>query len=195
MKHRLIPAVLLIAVLGSAGCGKSSHKDALAGARASDTSTTATTVPGKGGSTTTTTARSRGATTTSTTAKPGTATTATTIGPNPYATTPVVPLTARMDQQCVHPGETQGITINGVPEADVGYDTVYSDRSNSNSHPYRAGFGKGKTDRAGVFHETWLVPLDAPAGPATVLVAGATHRGKVDRTSTAFLIKPLGQAC
>ena len=188
MKHRLTAALLLPVALVGAGCGKTSHKTASA-ATTSTTSTTATTVAG-GGSTTTS---KPGAATTATTARPGATTT--TVKVITTTTAPIRPLTAKADKACVHPGDKQGVTITGESEVDVGYDTIYSDQSDAMTTHYETGFGKGKTDKDGVFHETWVVPVQAPAGTATIQVAGATHHARVDKATTTFLIKAIGQGC
>jgi hypothetical protein len=61
--------------------------------------------------------------------------------------------------------------VHGKPTEGVIYSSVYSDGSNELSNPaYKTGYGNGQTDAAGAYHTTWVIPTDAPLGPAKVNV-------------------------
>ena len=186
MKRPVLVVFALWAVLIGPGCGgKSSAR------LASATSTTASTAS-DGGATSTTTAKAQRSTTTTAKAQRSTTTTAGPSDPPPYTTNPAVKATT--DKACVHPTETQGLTVRGSPDGDTVYDTVYSDNTDELNGQYGTGFGKGRNDANGVFHDTWVVSPKAPPGPAYINVA-TVYEGEIVMVRPEFVIKPLGQPC
>ena len=193
MKRHHVAAVLLVVALTASGCGKSNNSS-----NAASRSMTTAAASGSGGTTTTV----KGATTTTTTVKGATTTTttvkgATTTTTKPRPTTTTVPVTAKVDKACVHPGDPQGLTVTANSRGQVIYDTVYSDKSDDLTAHYGTGSGRGDADDKGVYHTTWVLSPKVPPGPAYVNVA-ATNGGDVVRASTndtQFVIKGIGQPC
>ncbi|MGH2793765.1 MAG: hypothetical protein ACRDKG_05625, partial [Actinomycetota bacterium] len=76
-----------------------------------------------------------------------------------------------LDLKCARQGaDVQGITFQTQPGGPAGFNTIYSDGSNSvdGKSNYTSGFGGGFADAKGVWRMTWTVPANAPLGVATV---------------------------
>jgi hypothetical protein len=99
------------------------------------------------------------------------------------------PITATLDRTCVHRGSTtelQGLTVHLRKDEPVGYSTQYSDQSNELSNQtYKTGYGYGKGGADGTFRATWVVPANAPPGPAIVSVLARGGQQKLPFTVAA----------
>lgn len=185
-------ACLAAAVLLVEACGGSKH--AAAPTTTGPTTTTAATSDNGPSNASTTTVLGPAVTTArgTTTTGAGASTTARAAGTSTTAST--VPVTASADKACVHPAEQQGLTINGPSNADLIFDTVYSDNTSELTSKYGTGSGRGRTDGRGFFHVTWILSPRAPAGPARINYSIVNNQ-RFSRGDVPFLIKAVGQAC
>ena len=93
----------------------------------------------------------------------------------------VVPVRAKLSTRCVKPGERLTLSIATKPEAAVAFQAVYADNKGGAEKPFGGGYGgnaKGAADKQGAYTNTWVVSLDAPAGPARVDVIVAWSDGE-----------------
>jgi hypothetical protein len=112
---------------------------------------------------------------------------------------------ATLDKACVHRGDkndVQGITIQARPGGAAGYTTTYSDGSGytdgTSTYPPRSGDNGGFADSSGRYHDTWVVPANAPLGKATVTavaVEDSSAGPAQGQTQLTFVVKGIGQSC
>ena len=74
-------------------------------------------------------------------------------------------LSVAMDPSCVRRTERTTMTVKAERFSDVSYGVSYADGQNHGQ------YGIGRTDAAGVLKKTFIVPMKAAVGEATVLVA------------------------
>ena len=68
-------------------------------------------------------------------------------------------------------GSTATLLVHTEPAAAIGYQAVYSDNGAGSAPPFGRGYGgndKGFAAPDGTFSSSWVVSLEAPAGPARV---------------------------
>jgi hypothetical protein len=75
---------------------------------------------------------------------------------------------ASLDSACALPSQPQGLTVRAAPGDAVAYQTSYADGSSSMTKAYASGMGSGNVGPDGEFRASWIVPADAPTGPAVV---------------------------
>lgn len=96
-----------------------------------------------------------------------------TTKPSPSATATAGGASGTLDLACARRGvDTQGITIKTEPTGPAGFNSLYSDGSNSvdGKSDYKTGFNAGFADGAGIYRATWVPPPNAPTGPVIVRV-------------------------
>jgi hypothetical protein len=96
---------------------------------------------------------------------------------------------------CVRPGTTQSIQISAPPHSAVGYDAVYADGKGGLSPGHYGGNKGGHTDGNGVWSDTWVVALNAPAGPVRVDSAAAAPDAAVGQRQDYFKVSNATGAC
>ena len=120
--------------------------------------------------------------------RPGSTRTAGGDGASPKASPTFGPSSAKLDKACVRRGvasDPQGITVKTDPGGPASYYTIYSDGSSIQNRPglySSGGQGGGFADANGSFRDTWVVPVAAPTGKATVRVVVAGRDKPIDLT-------------
>jgi hypothetical protein len=90
---------------------------------------------------------------------------------------------ARLTETCVQRGGSQGLTVQTLPRAVVGFDSYYSDGKDGGALGGNyGGNAGGQTDASGRYEATWVVSPTAPSGPVTVIVVASHARGTVTKS-------------
>lgn len=88
-----------------------------------------------------------------------------------------VPISAEVTPACVARGGLAKLTVKATPKSQMSYVAIYNGEKSGAAEPWGEGYGgndKGAADHAGNATFTWLVSVDAPTGPARVLLVVAT---------------------
>lgn len=95
---------------------------------------------------------------------------------------------AQLASACVKPGGKQTITVRTVPEAAVSYGSTYSNGTTAFDKTFPGGNNSGRTDPGGVWTDSWVVGLGAPAGPVRVDVAALSYDQETGFTTASFAV-------
>jgi hypothetical protein len=201
MRLRSLSTVLAaLAVAGLAGCGSSSTPGTTAAKGAPKTTAPAlrtdTTIPLAPGSSAKpgtvtgsagTTVTKPGASKPSAATKPGTKpkpSAAATYGdaegvvpPGAQGSPQEVPIAAKVTPACVARGKLATLTVETTPKSTMTYVAIYNGEKSGAAKPWGDGYGgndQGIADYQGNATFTWVVGVDAPTGPARVLLVVAT---------------------
>lgn len=88
-----------------------------------------------------------------------------------------VPISAEVTPACVERGGLAKLVVKATPKSQMSYVAIYNGEKSGAAKPWGEGHGgndKGAADHAGNATFTWLVGVDAPTGPARVLLVVAT---------------------
>jgi hypothetical protein len=89
------------------------------------------------------------------------------------------PVSAVLSSSCLHPGQSQTLTIQGPAGMSLVFDAQYANGRDGRSY---GGYGTTKIPPGGTFSGTWAVRPRAPTGRVTVFISMADNRTR----STAF---------
>ncbi len=93
--------------------------------------------------------------------------------PSHVATAQELPITAAITPACVLPGAVATLNVTTVPKAALAYVAIYAGEKSGAAPPWGEGYGgndKGETNHEGRWVNSWTVALNAPTGPARVML-------------------------